>query len=122
MAPMRCSITSTFTGVSVSRIDIEPVAIEDFACASRLALRPSQPTGASIWPTPISGCDLREVGLPESLRLRGSVTAQPRSGLWQPTQDDVPDAETRESQNSMRPRSTSALLSELSTLRGAGRL
>ena len=42
----RSSITSTFTAVSVSRIDIEPVAIEDFACASSEALRPSHPTGA----------------------------------------------------------------------------
>jgi hypothetical protein len=29
---------------------------------------------------PISGGDFREVSLPESLRLRGSVTAQPRWG------------------------------------------
>ena len=63
-------MTSTFTGASVSRIDIEPVSIEALACASSVGLRPSQPTGASpAWPSPISGCDLRDVSLPESLRL-----------------------------------------------------
>ncbi len=46
-------MTSTFTGASVSRIDIEPVAIEALACASSVGLRPSQPTGASpAWPMP----------------------------------------------------------------------
>jgi hypothetical protein len=35
-------------GVSVSRIDIEPVAMELLAWASRLALRPSQPTRAVL--------------------------------------------------------------------------
>jgi hypothetical protein len=69
---MRSSITSTFTGVAVSRIDIEPVAIDDLACASSVTLRPSQPFGtpSGIWPTPSSVCDLREVSLPEALRLR----------------------------------------------------
>ena len=66
---------STFTGVLVSRIDIEPVAIEDFACASSVALRPSQPTSAlPAWPSPISGCELRDVGLPESLIGCASVS------------------------------------------------
>src|SRR5215204_5791323 len=70
---MRASITSTFTGVSVSRMDIEPVAIEAFACSSSEALRPSQPTTfVSAWPSARSGCDLREVNFPESLRLFAS--------------------------------------------------
>ena len=42
---MRASIVSTFTGASVSRIDIEPVAIDALAWASSVGLRPSQPTG-----------------------------------------------------------------------------
>ena len=101
---MRSSITSTFTGVAVSRIDIEPVAIDDFACASSVALRPSQPTGAlPAWPMPISGCDLRDVSLPESFRLRASVTAQPRCGKWQVAQAVLPDAESCGSKNRSRP-------------------
>ena len=43
---MRSSITSTLTGVGVSRIDIDPVEMDDFACASNVGLRPSQPMGA----------------------------------------------------------------------------
>ena len=39
-------MTSTFTGVAVSRIDMEPVATDDLTCASSVALRPSHPTGA----------------------------------------------------------------------------
>ena len=79
MARIRSSIASTLTGVSVSRIDIEPVPMEDFACASSVGLRPSQPMGdASAWPMPISGCDRRDVNFPESLRLFGSVVLQPR--------------------------------------------
>jgi hypothetical protein len=75
---MRSSIISTFTGVSVWRIDIEPVEIEALACASNVALRPSHPIGApSAWPMPISGCDRREVSLPESARLLGSAVPQP---------------------------------------------
>ena len=79
---MRCSVTVTGTGLPVSRADIAPVDTEFFACASSVALRPSQPKVApvSICPIPISGCDLREVSLPESLRLRASVPAQARSG------------------------------------------
>ena len=75
---MRSSITSTFFGVSVWRMDMEPVVIEDLACASKVGLRPSQPTGPMAWPMPISGCDRREVSLPELLRLFASVVAQPR--------------------------------------------
>ena len=78
---MRSSITSTFTGVGVAFIDIEPVAIDDFACASSVGLRPSQPTGAfPICPMPISGCERREVSLPELFLLFWSVTAQPSCG------------------------------------------
>src|SRR5712691_65518 len=115
---MRSSITSTLTGVLVSRIDMEPVAIDDFACASRLALRPSHPNGPSpAWPNPINGCDLRDVSLPESLRLLASVTPQPSSAKWQLAQAVVPEAEMRGSKNSSRPRSTSA---QLSTGRAGG--
>jgi hypothetical protein len=117
---MRSSTTSTFTGVSVSRIDIEPVATEACACAARVALRPSQPFGAPArrWPMPMSDGDFREVSFPESLRLRGSVTAQPSSGRWQLTQAVLLEADTLGSQNSRRPRSTSAWFS---TGRGGGR-
>src|SRR5580700_2702263 len=109
---MRSSMVSTLTGVPVSRIDMEPAAIEFLACASRLGLRPSQPTGAfPVWPNPISGCDLRALGLPESLSGRASVTTQPSFGAWHPAQEVLPDAEMRESKNSSRPRSTSALFS-----------
>src|SRR4029077_2538157 len=98
---MRSSMVSTFTGVAVSRIDMEPVAIDALACASREALRPSQPTGAlPAWPIPISGCDLRDVGLPESLMGRASVTTQPSSGAWQLAQAVFPEAEMRLSKNS----------------------
>ena len=46
--PMLASIASTFTGVSASRIDMDPAAIDACACAcaSRVGLRPSHPTGA----------------------------------------------------------------------------
>src|SRR5215207_7061798 len=72
-ARIRASITSIFTGVSVSRIHIEPVPIEALAWASSEALRPSHPVSfVSAWPRPISGCDLREVNFPESLRLFAS--------------------------------------------------
>jgi hypothetical protein len=92
---MRSSITSTFTGLFVCRIDIEPVATEDLICASSVALRPSHPTGALLaWPMPTSGCDLRDVGVPESLRLRGSVTPHPRSDEWQLAQAVLPEAES----------------------------
>ena len=102
-------MVSTLTGVAVSRIDIDPVAIDAFAWASRVALRPSQPTGAfPVWPSPISGCDLREVGLPESLMGRASATTQPSAGEWQLAQAVLPDAEMRGSKNSAWPRSTSA--------------
>jgi hypothetical protein len=118
---MRCSMTSTFTGFSVSCIDIDPVEIDVLACASRVALRPSQPFGVpgGKWPMPINGCDLREVSFPESLRLRASVTDQPRFGRWQVTHAVFPDADTRGSQKSMRPSLTSA---GLSIGRGGGRL
>jgi hypothetical protein len=45
---MLASIASTFTGVSASRIDMDPAAIDACACAcaSRVGLRPSHPTGA----------------------------------------------------------------------------
>ena len=110
---------STFTGASVSRIDIEPVSIEALACASSVGLRPSQPTGASpAWPSPISGCDLREVSLPESLRLFASVTPQPSAGKWQLAHAVVPEAESRGSKNSARPSPTRAAFS---TGRGGGR-
>ena len=110
---------STFTGASVSRIDIEPVSIEALACASSVGLRPSQPTGASpAWPRPISGCDLREVSLPESLRLFASVTPQPSAGKWQLAHAVVPEAESRGSKNSARPSPTRAAYS---TGRGGGR-
>jgi hypothetical protein len=39
-------MTSSLTGVGVSRIDIEPVATDDLACASSVGLRPSHPNGA----------------------------------------------------------------------------
>ena len=112
-------MTSTFTGASVSRIDIEPVSIEALACASSVGLRPSQPTGASpAWPSPISGCDLRDVSLPESLRLFASVTPQPSAGKWQLAHAVVPEAESRGSKNSARPSPTRAAFS---TGRGGGR-
>ena len=56
---------------------------------------------------PISGCERREVSLPESFRLFWSVTAQPSCGRWQVTQAVLPDAEIVGSKNSSRPRSTS---------------
>ena len=116
---MRATMTSTFTGASVSRIDIEPVSIEALACASSVGLRPSQPTGASpAWPSPISGCDLRDVSLPESLRLFASVTPQPSAGKWQLAHAVVPEAESRGSKNSARPSPTRAAFS---TGRGGGR-
>src|SRR4029078_3772803 len=103
---------STFTGELVSRIDIDPVAIEDFVCASSVALRPSQPISAlPAWPSPISGCDLREVGLHESLIGWASVTTYPSSGRWQLAQDVLPDAEMRVSKKRSRPRLASALFS-----------
>ena len=69
------------TDTALSRMDMEPVAMELLACASSVALRPSQPIGAfPAWPSPMSGCDLRDVSLPESLTLRASVTTQPSSG------------------------------------------
>src|ERR1700693_1714198 len=117
---MRSSMVLTLTGVPASLNDIEPVEIEFFACASRLGLRPSQPTDAfaAAWPNPISGCDLRALGLPESLSGRASVTTQPSSGAWQPAQAVLPDAEMRVSKNSSRPRLTSALFP---TVVGGGR-
>jgi hypothetical protein len=45
---MRSSIASTFTGVSVSHIDMEPEVIDACACASKVGLRPSHPTGALL--------------------------------------------------------------------------
>src|SRR5262249_2106632 len=102
-------MTLTSTGVGVSRIDIEPVATDDLACASSVGLRPSQPKGpAPAWPMPISVCDLREVSLPESLRLRASVTDHATFGRWQPTQADLPDADNAGSKNSSRPSSGNA--------------
>ena len=102
---------STLTGVGVAFIDIEPPAIDDFACASSVGLRPSQPTGAfPAWPIPTSGCDRREVSLPESFLLLVSVTAQPSCGRWQVTQAVFPDADSAGSKNSSRPRSTSGWL------------
>src|SRR5205823_3055186 len=98
---------------------MEPVAMDALACASREALRPSQPTGAlPAYPSPINGCDLREVSLPESLRLLASVTAQPSWGKWQLAQLVLPEAEIRGSKNRSRPRSTSAWFS---IGRGGGR-
>src|SRR4051812_44701540 len=100
-------------------MDMEPVAMEDLACASSDALRPSQPTGASpACPMPVSGCDLREVSLPESLRLRASVTPQPSSGKWQLAHAVLPEAEICGAKNRSRPRSTSAWFS---IGRGGGR-
>src|SRR5712671_4835721 len=105
-------MTSTLTGASVSRIDIEPVAIDAFACPSKLGLRPSQPTGAlPAYPSPIRGCDFRAVGLPESLMGWGSVTTQPSSGIWQLAQAVLPDAEIRGSKKRSRPRSARTLFS-----------
>jgi hypothetical protein len=108
-APMRASIISAFTGVSVSRIDIEPVAIDALAWASSEALRPSHPASfVSAWPRPITGCDLREVNFPESLRLFASRVAQASSGKWQVPHEVLPEADRRSSQNSARPSSTRA--------------
>src|SRR5262249_24017263 len=91
-----------------SCIDIEPVTIELLAWASRLAFRPSQPKGPlPACPSPISGCDLREVSLPESLRLRASLTTQPSSGKWQLAQAVLPEAEICGSRKSSQPRATS---------------
>ena len=103
-------MTSTFTGVGVAFIDIEPVAIDDFACASSEAFRPSQPNGTAACPIPINGCDRREVSLPESFLLLASVTAQPSCGRWQVTQAVFPDADSAGSKNNSRPRSTSGWL------------
>src|SRR5262245_1056858 len=108
----RCSMTSTATGVGVSRIDIEPVATELLACASSVGLRPSQPLiGEAAWPMPISVCDLRAVSLPESLVLRASSTDHATCGRWQVTQAVLPEAESCGSVNRSRPSSTSALFS-----------
>src|SRR5262245_49946142 len=115
----RCSITSTATGVGVSRIDIEPVATELLACASSVGLRPSHPLiGELAWPIPISVCDLRPVSLPESLVLRASSTDHAAFGRWQERHAVLPEAESCLSENSSRPSSTSALFS---TGRAGGR-
>src|SRR5262245_43138919 len=99
---------SILTGVSVSCIDIEPLTTELLAWASRLALRPSHPKGPlPAYLSPSSGCDLREVSLPESLRLRASVTTQPSSGKWQLAQAVLPEAEICGSKKSSRPSATS---------------
>src|SRR5262245_10592783 len=111
IARIRSSMISTLTGVSVSRIDIEPVATDDFAWASSVAFRPSQPNGPSACPMLIRGCDLRDVSLPESLRLFISVVPQPRYGKWQLAHAVLPDAEIRGSQKRLRPNSTSGLFS-----------
>jgi len=68
---------------------------------------------------PSTVCDLREVSLPESLRLNRSRVAHPSFGSWQLPQDVLPEADNRGSQNSRRPSLTSA---GLSTARAAGRL
>jgi hypothetical protein len=70
------------------------------------------------WPMPISGCDLREVSLPDPLRLLTSSTPQPSSAKWQLAHAVLPEAEICGEKNSSRPNSISA---GLSTGRGAGR-
>src|SRR4029079_9188624 len=99
-------------GELVSRIDIDPVAIEDFACASSVALRPSQPTSAlPAWPSPINGCDLRDVGFPESLIGCASITTYASWAESQRAQAVLHDAEMRVSKNRSRPRLASAVFS-----------
>ena len=68
---------------------------------------------------PSSGCDLRDVSLPESFRLRGSMDGPADCGRWQLAHEVLPEAEARGSKNTCRPRSTSALSA---TGRGCGRL
>jgi len=56
---------------------------DDLACASSVALRPSQLTGAApAWPIPSSVCDRREVSFAGIVALCASVTAQPSCGRW----------------------------------------
>src|SRR5688572_6520804 len=101
-------MTSIFTGVGVWFMDIDPLTTEALACDSSVGLRPSQPMDAlPVYPASRLW-DLRDVSLPESLRLFASGTPQPSSGRWQVTHAVLPEAESAFSKKRSRPRSTSA--------------